>query len=183
MENEKLEQAERMITGYKLANMYLNPGIQTFDVNHYLRIHKELFEDIYAFAGEIRGENIQKQIPFCVPNLIYENLKDTLEKARNWSNKITDEEGLIDFITYLYTELDVIHPFREGNGRTEREFLRQYVEKINEKIDFGHYCLDYDKIEDKNLFIKAVVIADATCDLTYLKEFIKQILTKKQKTK
>lgn len=181
--SEELERVERMITSFKLANLYLEPGEQTFDVKHYLRIHKTLFEDIYPFAGEFRTENIQKQIPFCVPNLIYENLTNTLEYARNWAKNIKNEEDLIEFIAYFYSELDIIHPFREGNGRTEREFLRQYVEKINEKIDFGNYTLDYDKVEDKNAFIKSIVIADATCDFTYLKEFIKQILVKNQKTK
>lgn len=173
---EELERVERVMTGFKLANLYLNPGIQTFDVTHYLGIHKYLFEDIYSFAGQIRSENINKRIPFCLPNLIYENLVSTLKKAQIMSKKIASEEDLIDFIAYFYSELDIIHPFREGNGRTEREFLRQYVEKINETISFGKYELDYDQIEDKDAFINSVVIADATCDLTYLKEFIKKIL-------
>lgn len=181
---EELEKMERMMTSYKLANLYLNPGNQTFDVNHYLNIHKYLFEDIYDFAGQIRSENINKVVPFCVPELIYENLKATLDKARRQVKSITNEEQLIDFITYYYSELDIIHPFREGNGRCEREFLRQYVEKINEMIDFGPYKLDYSLIENKDEFIKAVIIADAYCELNPLKEFIKKIVVKeKEKSK
>ena len=178
--NEELDKAERMLTTYKLANLYLEPGLQTFDVDHYLRIHKYLFDDIYDFAGQIRSENIKKTIPFCVPELIYENLKSTLDKAKKQAGLITTEEELIDFITYYYSELDIIHPFREGNGRTEREFLRQYVVKINEIIDFGPYTLDYSKIEDKDAFIKATIIADATCNLEPLKEFIRQIVVKEK---
>ena len=63
-DEEMLNKAERMITSYKLAKLYLNPGPQTFDTNHYLSIHKFLFEDIYPFAGEIRNENISKRIRF-----------------------------------------------------------------------------------------------------------------------
>lgn len=177
----ELERVERLMTGFKLANLYLNPGKQSFDVDHYLGIHKYLFEDIYPFAGQIRSENINKRIPFCLPNFIHENLVNTLKKARIMAERITNEEELMNFITYFYSELDIIHPFREGNGRTEREFLRQYVEKINETISFGTYYLDYNQIENREDFINAIIIADATCDLTYLKEFIRKILVNSNK--
>ena len=73
-DQESLSKAERMITSYKLAKLYLDPGEQTFDVKHYLSIHKFLFEDIYNFAGEIRTENSAKRIPFCVPDFIFSEL-------------------------------------------------------------------------------------------------------------
>lgn len=180
-DNETLNEKERFITSYKLADLYLKGITGNFDVNHYLSIHKYLFDEIYPFAGEIRSENIQKDIPFCLPNLIYENLVRTLEQAKKNLKKITNEEELIKFLADFYAELDIIHPFREGNGRTEREFLRQYMIMLNEVIDFGEYVLDYSKIDDKNNFIKAVIIADATCDTTMLENYIKMILTKKEK--
>ena len=151
-----------------------------FDVQHYLNIHKFLFEDIYDFAGEIRSENIAKTIPFCLPNLIYSNLKNTLENAKRDSLRITNEEELIEFLADYYAQIDIIHPFREGNGRCEREFFRQYVLEINKKINFGEYELDYSNIDNKDNFIKAVIIADATCDLTLLKEYMRAILVKKK---
>ena len=179
----ELDKAERKITAYKIANLYLIPRYKTFDVEHYLDIHKYLFEDIYEFAGEIRSESITKTISFCLPNLIYNNLKDTLDKANRDYLKIKNEEDLVNFITYFYAELDIIHPFREGNGRVEREFLREYVERINENISFGKYYLDYDLIENKNEFVKSVIIADARCDLSYLKEFIRTILVNEMEKK
>lgn len=178
----ELEEKERLITTYKLANIYDNSKIaceQTFDVNHYLGIHKYLFGDIYDFAGEIRVENIKKSFPFCVPNLIYENLKKTLDRAKEQVKLIKKEDDIIDFLTYYYSELDVIHPFREGNGRTLREFLRQYVEKINEIIDFGSYELDYSVITDREDFIMAVRKADALCELDDLRNYMAMIVKKK----
>lgn len=176
----ELEKQERIITNYKLAELYMRENNGNFDVQHYLNIHKFLFEDIYDFAGEIRSENIAKTIPFCLPNLIYSNLKNTLENAKRDSLRITNEEELIEFLADYYAQIDIIHPFREGNGRCEREFFRQYVLEINKKINFGEYELDYSNIDNKDNFIKAVIIADATCDLTLLKEYMRAILVKKR---
>ena len=66
----ELEKKERLITNYKLADLYMKGITGKFDVNHYLSIHKFLFGDIYDFAGKIRSENIAKAIPFCLPHLI-----------------------------------------------------------------------------------------------------------------
>lgn len=178
----ELEQKERMITTYKLANIYDNANVagpQTFDVSHYLNIHKYLFGDIYDFAGDIRVENIKKSFSFCVPNLIYENLKRTLDKAKEHAKMIKNENDIIDFMTYYYSELDVIHPFREGNGRTLREFLRQYMEKINSMIDFGEYELDYSEIQNREEFINAVRKADAYCELDDLRNIMAKIVKQK----
>lgn len=181
-DNDELETAERMLTNYKLAKLYLEKTEIEFTVDYYLNIHKTLFEDIYPFAGNIRSEVIEKSIPFCLPKLIYQNLKDTLNKARLLAKNIKTEEELVEVIAYLYSELDIIHPFREGNGRTEREFLRQYVNYVNKKIDFGEYELDYSRItaEQKDGLIHAVILADATCELESLKEYIQIMLISKK---
>ncbi len=176
----ELEKKERLITNYKLADLYMKGITGKFDVNHYLSIHKFLFGDIYDFAGKIRSENIAKAIPFCLPHLIYENLEETLKCAKRDSHRLTNEDQLIEFMADYYAKLDIIHPFREGNGRCEREFFRQYMLEINKMIDFGEYELDYSNIDNKDNFIKAVIIADATCDLTLLKEYMKSILVNKK---
>lgn len=189
---DKLEEIERKITGLKLGKLFLEPrehivkteaqkkeieklkkaSSERFDVEHYLAIHDYLFYNIYDFSGQIRDENIKKQIPFCLPNLIYSNLDYTLNQARKLSTRIKTRDDLVDFITELYPELDVIHPFREGNGRVEREFIRQYTNFICKNNSLDKYTINYDLIDDKDSFIKAIIIADARCDTTYLREFI-----------
>lgn len=165
---EELNKAERIITTYKLAKLYLEPGPQTFDANHYISIHKYLFEDIYPFAGEIRNENIQKRIPFCLPNLIFPHLQSTLETAIKKISSIDSRDKLLLFITELYSDLDIIHPFREGNGRCEREFIRQLVNYICKKNGLEPYQLDYSKIENREAYIDAVVKADVYLDYSDL---------------
>lgn len=183
LENEEeLEKAERMITNYKLAKLYLEEQQIEFTVPYYLGIHKYLFDEIYPFAGEIRSEVIEKRIPFCLPHLIHENLRSVLNKAKQLSTRIKDEDMLIEAVAYLYSELDIIHTFREGNGRVQREFLRQFVNHVNKNITFGKYELDYSAIssEQKEGLIDAVVYADSTCVLGPLKEYIKLALKNKE---
>jgi cell filamentation protein len=179
-----LEKVERIITTLKLKILYLDNKTGNFDVNHYLSIHKYLFEDIYPFAGEIRSEIIVKRIPFCLPNLIYSNLKEVLVTANNQYKQIKNKEDLVKFIATLYSNLDVIHPFREGNGRCEREFIRQYIKKIVKEQELDNYIIDYSKIDNKEELINAITKADITCDTTDLEKVLSQlIVTPLDKTK
>ncbi len=180
--NEDLEKVERMSTSYKLAKLYLDPGKQTFDINHYLSIHKYLFEDIYDFAGKIRNENIQKTIPFCIPQVIYEYLDNTLKDAYHKANNINDKDELLVFFTKLYSDLDIIHPFREGNGRCEREYLRQFMDYVCEKNNLKAYYLDYSKI-NREKYLEAVIKADALCEYEDLLEIFSSILRVKSDKK
>ena len=171
-----LERVEREITSLKLEILHTNNVEGSFDIKHYLNLHKYLFEDIYPFAGEIRSEIIAKRIPFCLPNLIYNNLKEVLKKANKEYKQINNKEELVEFIATLYSNLDVIHPFREGNGRCEREFIRQYIERIVKEQKLDNYIIDYSKIENKNIFNEAIIKADATCDTTDLERILSQII-------
>ena len=181
-DQESLSKAERMITSYKLAKLYLDPGEQTFDVKHYLSIHKFLFEDIYNFAGEIRTENIAKRIPFCVPDFIFSELTRVLKNARDNIYKIDSRDKLLRFIVELYAEIDIIHPFREGNGRVEREFIRQLMEYICKVNYLENYYLDYSLIIDRNAYIDAVVKADALLDYKDLLLLFDSIMVVREKT-
>lgn len=179
----ELEKAERMITTRKLAKLYLNPGNQTFDVKHYLSIHKYLFEDIYDFAGEIRNESITKpipfhedeHIPFCLPQFIYSELKRVLEESNAKIKYIDTKDKLVMHIAVLYSDLDIIHPFREGNGRTLREFIRQYMEYICKINKMDNYYLDYSDI-DRNQYLSAVIKADTLLDYNEIVDLFNSIL-------
>ena len=180
---EELNKAERLITSYKLAQLFLNPGRQTFDVAHYLSIHKYLFNDIYPFAGEIRSEMISKRIPFCMPLLIYSNLKETLAKARAKVPYLTDKDKLLTYIPILYSDLDIIHPFREGNGRTLREFIRQYIDFVCKHNNLEPYYIDFSLLADRREeYINAVVKADAQMDYRDLQMLFTETLRVKQDT-
>lgn len=178
---DDLDKAERMITSYKLARLYLEPSCQKFDVNHYLSIHKFLFGDIYDFAGKIRDENITKGIPFCLPNYIYHELDRTLRIARNRVKTIDSRDKLLAFVTELSSDLNIIHPFREGNGRTEREFIRQFIDYICKTNNLEDYYLNYSLITDKQSYLNAVIKAAAYVDYSDLLVLYDSILVIKDK--
>ena len=182
-DEDSLNEAERMITSYKLAKLYLDTGAQSFDANHLKSIHKFLFEDIYPFAGEFRRENISKRITFCLVQFIEPELDRTLKNAIKMVPKLVDRDTLLRYITELYSDLDMIHPFREGNGRTEREFMRQYIDFVCKKNNLPPYYLDYNLIEDRDAYIDAIVKADALCSYGDLMALFDRILLVREKDK
>lgn len=182
-DEDGLNEAERMITSYKLAKLYLDTGAQSFDANHLKSIHKFLFEDIYPFAGEFRRENISKRITFCLVQFIEPELDRTLKNAIKMVPKLVDRDTLLRYITELYSDLDMIHPFREGNGRTEREFIRQYIDFVCKKNNLPPYYLDYNLIEDRDAYIDAIVKADALCSYGDLMALFDRILLVREKEK
>lgn len=183
IDQEELDTVERMMTSFKLAKLYTQTGAHTFDTEHLLSIHKYLFDDIYEFAGIIRNENIAKSITFCLVHLVPQNLKQTLEQAKKRIPTIKSRDDLLKFITVLYSDLDMIHPFREGNGRTEREFIRQLIDYICEINDLEPYELDYKRIKSRDEYIAAIIKADALCEYEDLLTLFDSILVVKENNK
>lgn len=184
--NDVLLKVERIHVTYVLSNLYINPIVGNFDVNHYLKIHEVLFQDLYPFAGKLRTENISKGgIPFCRPEFIYDNLKDLLNKMNSKSYKLTSEDELIDYLAYYYSEINIVHPFREGNGRTQREFFREIVLELNNRIDFGNYEIDFSRLTDvdKKVLILGSVEGATKGTTEYLKQFFRACLTKIEQKK
>jgi cell filamentation protein len=98
-----------------------------FGTTHLKRIHQYIFQDIYPFAGKYRIENITKgSTTFCRSEFIQENLECILGELKN-DRYLEDleERKFADKAAYYMSEINMIHPFREGNGRTIREFIRQ----------------------------------------------------------
>lgn len=145
-----LESVERIITAYKLA--ILNSGDysninQTWNYDHFMSIHKFLFDELYDFAGEVRRENMFKSIWFIPTVNASIMLTETLEKMKKKISKYKTREELIKEIADRFLDLNVIHIFREGNGRTTREFLREYVEEVSKKTNLN-YEIDYKLMTD-----------------------------------
>lgn len=135
--NEILQQAEKKIVLAKLFELRQNKITGNFDIIHFTNIHKFLFEDIYPFAGKFRTENIAKGFfSFAEWEYIEDELNKLLEQLKNENYlENLDKENLSKRLTYYLTELNVLHPFREGNGRTIREFIRELAYKNNYLLD------------------------------------------------
>lgn len=115
-----------------------------FDVGHYLRVHHYLFQDVYDWAGKPRtiqtakGGNL-----FCLPAYIEAELKklfQTLDKdPASWAKSPQDFVAMVaDFLA----ELNAIHPFREGNGRSQLAFVHLLGEAAGYPFDLSRVRRD-----------------------------------------
>ena len=134
-DSNKLFKVEKQIVLAKLYILRQNNFIGNFDKEHFQNIHKFLFEDIYDFAGKFRKENISKDnFTFASWEYIESELDRILNRLKN-ENFLhnLDKSNIANRLAYYLSELNVLHAFREGNGRTIREFIRQlaYVNGYN----------------------------------------------------
>lgn len=147
--SDELKEKETEIVVSKLAYLYIHGMKGDFSPEHLCKIHKFLFDELYDFAGVYRKVNIYKQPPpFSSFENIPKELFDLFNKMENVSVNLNNKFEVSEYLANFYYELIMIHPFREGNGRCIREFIRQYVlEK------FPIYELDYTKINKENFKI------------------------------
>lgn len=133
---DTLHQIERE---YSMARYFelKSKGITgNFSFKHLQSVHKYLFQDVYEWAGQVRKENISKGTIFCLVQYIeyqYSELYKWLKKEK-YLSEILDKEELSGKMAYFFGELNMIHPFREGNGRTQRLFIEQLCLK-NKKFE------------------------------------------------
>lgn len=141
---QQLAENEQMITAIKLAQLEEEHLASNFDFNSYKNIHLFLFEDLYEWAGKIRTINISKKgTHFCnidsidnIGNACFSRLKE-----ENYFKGYTFDE-YIENIAELYSDLNMLHPFREGNGRTERAFFVQLIRYSGYDIQFSEIDTD-----------------------------------------
>ncbi len=155
-----LKNYETSVIGLKLMALSKRGITGKFDVSHFVSIHKFLFEDIYPFAGLFRTENIAKDyFQFAEWEYIESELTRLLSelKSENFLANLTKEK-FTERLAYYWAELNVLHPFREGNGRTTREFLRQLSLK-------NGYILNLHKISPQKLFNASIKSIIDTADL------------------
>lgn len=124
--NEKeLFNAEQNITFARLKFLQNNPLKGNFDFEHLKNIHKYIFQDIYEWAGEIRTVEIGKGNLFCTTPCINDFAKSVFDKYFPQCFDAKDNpEKFVRVLAENYGDLNALHPFREGNGRAQREFAR-----------------------------------------------------------
>ena len=139
----ELAREEERISKKKALDLFDTTVLEKYPVGSFAQlaaIHRYLFEDIYDFAGKVRSVNIAKG-NFRFAPVMY--LQAALESIENMPQSTFDE------IIEKYIEMNIAHPFREGNGRATRIWLDQILKKSLKK------CVDWSKV-DKSEYLSAM---------------------------
>ncbi|MHC1762102.1 MAG: Fic/DOC family protein [Negativicutes bacterium] len=123
-----LAEVESLYSQQRLAELYTeHPVAGRLGLTHLSRIHRFIFQDVYVWAGKLRSVRIHKgQTTFAYPEHIASEADRIFATLRR-ENHLRDLPLpiLIERLTWYVGELNVLHPFREGNGRALRAFLRE----------------------------------------------------------
>ena len=137
-----LQDFERRITSLRASQLRESPIRGQFDVEHFKAIHQHLFQDVYRWAGQLRTVEIAKgETQFAAvrtPAHTLESWGGVLFDALKSESHLRglDRERFVDRLTHHVSEVNYWHPFREGNGRTTREFFHQVAERAGYQLDF-----------------------------------------------
>src|SRR5664280_2534055 len=131
------ERLEARRTHWRIAELIEAPLSGAFDVAHLKAIHRYIFQDVYEWAGRFRTVNISKGGHlFGLAAFLEPALQHTLGKLAAGNGLASvDAERFAERAAYYLGELNAAHPFREGNGRTQREFIRELGLKAGHYID------------------------------------------------
>lgn len=138
----QLRKAELSFSAARLATLELST--YTLGLPYLCHIHRTLFQDVYSWAGELRTIDIWRgDTPFCHFEYI-EKEGNTLMSALEEENGLADlsPDAFVQRMAHYYCEINVLHPFREGNGRAQRIFFEQLA------LHAG-YLLEWGKIESE----------------------------------
>ena len=166
-DEKELEMMERNLTSYLMAQATIEIPFEDVNFEFYKNLHKYVFGEIYDWAGTIRKVDMSKSgTKFCPANEIEKrgkNIFDRLE-TQNYLKGFKGEEFINEFVN-LYCELNYLHPFREGNGRIQRQFLLMLLNNMGKHIDF--------KDIDRDLLMIAT-IKSVKGDLFMLKDIFRE---------
>ncbi len=142
---DKLHNFERRLTMLRIAELLDHPITGNFNMQHLQEIHRYIFQDIYEWAGKIRTVDIAKGNMFC-------NVKFIEPQAEIIFGGIKREHYLaglqrdvfVKRLAYYFSEINALHPFREGNGRSQREFIRSLALK-------NGYIVNFERISSEDM--------------------------------
>lgn len=129
----ELEAAEADFSAARLAGLQLQRLPGDYDLAHLQRFHERILGDVYPWAGELRTVGIAKGGVFCLPQHLESFATDVFGRLAVANHlRDCDRDTFIDGLAELLADLNALHPFREGNGRTQRAFCAQLAR------DAGH---------------------------------------------
>lgn len=133
-----LNTAEAEFVPIRTIELWEQPVAGQFDLPHLQEIHRRLFQDIYPWAGQLRQVDIAKRDTYFMMHTLINVRADELFQDLAATGYLTGR-GMDDFCeaaAIVLARVNFIHPFREGNGRAQREFIRQMAEAAGYEISW-----------------------------------------------
>lgn len=142
---ERLAEAEKKLTMLRLLELQYEPVEGELDFAHLCEIHRYIFQDVYEWAGQLRTVDIAKGNMFCKSEFLRENGEQLFLKLKeeNYCENLP-LDMFVNRLAYFFSEINALHPFREGNGRAQREFIR--VAALN-----AGYLIDFSRITQEDM--------------------------------
>lgn len=174
-DSDELAREEERISKKKAADLFDNKLLDSFPAGKFdtlQAIHKYLFEDIFDFAGEIRTVNLAKGNLRFAPLIYLQAALDNIDKM---------PQSTFDEIIEKYVEMNIAHPFREGNGRSTRiwlgHILKNKIGKVVDwsKVDKEDYLLAMERSPIKDLEIKVLLKGALTDEINSREVYMKGI--------
>lgn len=174
-DSAELAREEERVSKKKAAELFDRKLLDTFDVGTFAglaAIHKYLFEDIFDFAGEIRTVNLAKGKFRFAPSMYLQAALDNIDKM---------PQSNFDEIIEKYVEMNIAHPFREGNGRSIRIWLdcvfKKEIGKVIDwsKVDKEDYLLAMERSPIKDVEIKVLLKGALTDEINSREVYMKGI--------
>ena len=146
-DQDQLDEYEGDFTAIRLLELTQYPVEGSFDLAHLCKIHQYLFQDVYDWAGEVRTVDIIRgESRFC-------NVRHIQSYSNTVFCALAAEKYLVNLepkvfahrLAHYLSEINAIHPFREGNGRVQRLFISQLAEHAN-------YSLDYSALDQAEVY-------------------------------
>jgi len=144
---QDLDAYEGELSTLRSIEILENPVAGQFDSAHLQCIHLALFQDVYDWAGKIRTVDISRgNSRFANVRFIESAANDIFNKLarENWLKGL-DADALSKRLAHYLSEINALHPFREGNGRVQRIFISQ----LSQSAD---YQLDYSDLEQEQIY-------------------------------
>ena len=170
-----LAREEERISKKKAAQLFDRKLFDTFDVGTFAglaEIHQYLFEDIFDFAGEIRTVNLAKGNFHFAPLMYLQAVLHNIDKM---------PQSTFDEIVEKYVEMNIAHPFREGNGRSTRiwldHILKNEIGKVVDwsRVDKEDYLLAMERSPIKDVEIKVLLKGALTDEINSREVYMKGI--------
>jgi len=135
----ELQNAERSASLLREQSIRIHGLPGAYDLPHLRAFHHTIFQDVYPWAGEVRTCELARTHPFSRPEYIEEQATQLLSNlAKEEHLRGLERRDFVDRLTHHFSELNAIHPFREGNGRTQRIFFEQLARDTNYALDWSH---------------------------------------------